>query len=374
MLTCVLLTLLGSTGANLRSIGLALTAAVLPAAIYGGVILWLDRTEPESWDLRILTFLWGAVVAVFIALILNTTAETIFSLKYGSTSSDILTATIAAPLIEESAKGLLVLLVLWFTRKNIDGPLDGMVLGALVGLGFAMTENILYFGTAYREGGAAAVGTIFVVRCLINGLGHAVWTSFTGAAIGWSRSRHGKGVLRFVVPPLGWAMAVMGHAIWNLGGSLAIGLFAIVLTQFYLLPDWEAFIAAGILAGLPFTIPPILTAYIFARLGREQEERVIRTYLPIEVRLGTLSPAEAQIVADPDQRRDQIRECSRTRGKRAAKLQRAFDQTATRLAFFHYHALRGERPDADAVRRAEQQRWMVATLRWALSPTQSPRA
>ena len=179
-----------------------------------------------------------------------------------------------------------MLVVLWFTRRHIDGVLDGMLIGALVGLGFAMTENITYFGVAYSDGGAAAVGTLFIIRSLINGMGHAVWTSFTGAAVGWSRARHGRGVLRLIVPVIGWGAAVLGHSIWNLGASLTISVLTIGLERVFLLPEWQALILAGIVGGLPFSIPPLLVALLIALLGRDQESRVVRRYLPVEVRLG----------------------------------------------------------------------------------------
>ena len=206
MLLCVLLTVFTSTGLDIRAIALALSAAILPTVLYGALIIWLDRNDPESWEMRGLTFFWGAVIAIFFALFLNTAAWSFFTLASDPDTGSILTAVAVAPFVEESAKGLLVLLVLWFTRRHIDGVLDGMLIGALVGLGFAMTENITYFGIAYGDGGAGAVGTLFIIRSVINGLGHAVWTSFTGAAVGWARARHGRGVLRLIVPVIGWVV------------------------------------------------------------------------------------------------------------------------------------------------------------------------
>jgi len=230
-----------------------------------------------------------------------------------------------------------------------------------------MTENMMYFGLAYHSGGAADVGSLFVIRCLVNGLGHAVWTSFTGAAIGWSRGRHGRGILRFLVLPVGWGLAVLGHATWNAGASLAIGFLTIGFSYNWLLSDWQALIIAGVVGGLPFTIPPILIAFIIARLGLEQEEYVVRTYLPIEVGLGTLTPAEAAALASRAARNQQERDIRLRKGEPAAQNQIAFNIAATQLAFFHYHALRGERPDRADVRRAEQLRWQIATLRWYLT-------
>ena len=55
-------------------------------------------------------------------------------------------AAVVAPITEEGAKGLFILLLLWFRRRVIDGVLDGIVYAGLVGVGFAFTENILYLG------------------------------------------------------------------------------------------------------------------------------------------------------------------------------------------------------------------------------------
>jgi RsiW-degrading membrane proteinase PrsW (M82 family) len=366
MLACVVVVVLTSTGLNLRAIAIALSAAIAPTLVYGALILWLDRNEPESWEVRGLTFFWGAVIAVFFALFLNTAAWSFFSLAADSDTSSILTAVAVAPFVEESAKGMLVLIALWFTRRHIDGVLDGMIFGALVGLGFAMTENITYFGAAYRDGGAASVGVLFVIRSMINGLGHAVWTSFTGAGVGWARARHGRGILRLIVPVLGWCGAVMGHAVWNLFASIAITVLSIGLERVFLFPDWQALLIGGLIGGLPFSLPPLLMAIVIALLGREQEARIIREYLPIEVSLGTLSEDEYQVVSDPAARRESLLIAQVSGGAKLRKQQRAFNDLATRLAFFHYHAIKGERPYLPEIKRAAQLRWNLSALRWSM--------
>jgi protease PrsW len=372
MLLCVLLNVFISTGLDIRAIGLAVGAAILPTLLYGALIIWLDRNEPETWELRGLAFFWGAVVAIFFALFLNTAAWSFFTVASNQDTGSILTAIAVAPLVEESVKGLAVLVVLWFTRRHIDGVLDGMLIGALVGLGFAMTENITYFGIAYSDGGAAAVGTLFIIRSVINGMGHAVWTSFTGAAVGWARTRHGRGVLRLIVPVIGWGAAVLGHSIWNLGASLTITILAIGLERVFFLPEWQAYILGGIVGGLPFSIPPLLIALLIALLGRDQESRVVRRYLPIEVGLGTLTPEEYETVSDPLARKSALEAARREGGTRRRRQQRQFNQIATRLAFFHYHAIEGERPYLPEIRRAEQLRWNLSALRWSmLNPASS---
>ena len=169
-----------------------------------------------------------------------------------------------------------------------------------------------------------------------------------------------------VVPVVGWLAAVLGHGIWNLGASIAIGLLSIGLERIYFLPEWQALIIAGVIGGLPFSIPPLLTAVIVALLGREQDERVVRQYLPIEVGLGTLTTAEADGVITPARRKERIVDAQTRNGRPGKRQQKRFNEIAVRLAYFHYHAIRGERPYLPEIRRAEQLRWQLSALRWSI--------
>jgi protease PrsW len=128
----------------------------------------------------------------------------------------VASVVIGAPLVEKSFKGIAVLAVLNFARDEIDSTLDGLIYGALVGVGFAMTENIHYFGQTYLEGGLGEFGTLVVSRAVLGGFGHPAYAAITGAAVGWSRGRYGRGIARVVVPILGWALAVL-HVTWNGG-------------------------------------------------------------------------------------------------------------------------------------------------------------
>ena len=48
-----------------------------------------------------------------------------------------------APFVEESTKGIFLLILA--TSKKFDNVTDGLVYGGAIGLGFGMTENLLYF-------------------------------------------------------------------------------------------------------------------------------------------------------------------------------------------------------------------------------------
>ena len=47
-------------------------------------------------------------------------------------------------------------------RHEFDGVLDGIVYAGMVGLGFAFTENVLYYGRTALEGGDVLAATFFV--------------------------------------------------------------------------------------------------------------------------------------------------------------------------------------------------------------------
>jgi hypothetical protein len=164
---------------------------------------------------------WGAIGAVAIAAPANTAIEDILSedvaLVWGP--------AISAPLVEEVAKGVALLVAFLVSRRlsrrsavpEFDGPTDGMVYGAAVGLGFAFAENNWYFlQSAYDLGVSGGLGVLDYREGFLNlnTLSHAVYTGTFGAALGlafWSRSTmRAVGVALF-----GLLLAALMHAIHN---------------------------------------------------------------------------------------------------------------------------------------------------------------
>src|SRR5262249_47073048 len=120
-------------------------SAFFPAGFYLGLFLGLDRYDPEPPGRLIFAFVWGAVIAIFIAYIVNT----VFGFIFGGT----LAAIISAPIIEEGMKGGCVLIIALFFRKDFDSMVDGIVYAGVVALGFATVENINYYGGSLIPGG-----------------------------------------------------------------------------------------------------------------------------------------------------------------------------------------------------------------------------
>ena len=152
-----------------------LVALVLAAIPLVGVLLfirWIDRWEPEPRGALLFALLWGAGASVLIALIFSGVTQHYEALA-GFTGSGVATffeAVVQAPIIEEFAKGLGILLILWVMRRTFDGPVDGVVYAATIATGFAFTENLQYFGLAINHDGGLGgdVAQTFLLRAILS--------------------------------------------------------------------------------------------------------------------------------------------------------------------------------------------------------------
>ncbi len=202
---------------------------VLALAVIGPTVFFYflmikatDRYEPEPFWLLSLCFLWGAILATMLAMLGNALGEGFLSAALGvSASNDLVqasTASFVAPVVEETTKGLGVLL-LWLVSslalRELDGALDGAIYGGVIGLGFTLTEDVLYVGRAAEQGGAAALFGVFVLRTVLAGLGHASFTAMTGLGVGIA-AESPRGALKLLSPIGGWLAAVGLHSLHNL--------------------------------------------------------------------------------------------------------------------------------------------------------------
>lgn len=335
----------------------SILAAALPAAFYVWLVLRLDPFEVEPKTLIFGAFAWGAVGAVVFAVIFSL----MFSASFANTSDDglnyLISTAIGAPLVEESVKGLAILAILLFYRHELDNVLDGIVYGAVIGIGFAMTENILYFGAAYLEGGFADLGELFIARAVIFGFGHAIYSATLGAAIGWSREQHARGLWRFVVPVIGWALAVFQHLLWNGGVILTTGLMG---------NDANVIMVVLVDATL-FIVPALAVLFAIARIAHRRELRVVRTALETEVLLKTITPAEHETLFNDDLRRQALRQAEARGGGELRRLQQRFFEVATELAFREYHLEHGEEPKPGQRQPDEAYRAELARIRATLA-------
>ncbi|HEX6686497.1 MAG TPA: PrsW family intramembrane metalloprotease [Candidatus Limnocylindrales bacterium] len=223
------------------------TATITAILLFGlwAVPFWLfiasmDFLEREPPLLMATAFAWGAMVATMAAMpgnraLLGLTAKLVspdFAMAWGP--------AIASPLIEELLKALGLVMIVLVARKQINSVLDGMVYGALIGLGFQVVENIFYALNSVEmanEGDTAApVVATFFLRGFLAGLwSHTLFSALAGAGIAWFLVRTDKTlIVRWGGLLVGMGLAWGIHFIWNspllmdgVGGSgvgLLIGL------------------------------------------------------------------------------------------------------------------------------------------------------
>ena len=223
-------------------IGAAIAAsfvAFIPAMFYVLPLVWLDRYDPEPLWLLALAFLWGALVAVTVSFVINTLLGAVFGSFVG--------AVISAPIFEEGSKGLGLILILIFFRREFDDILDGIVYAGVIALGFATVENVLYYGRGISEGGTAGLIALFIVRGIFSPFAHVTFTSMTGIGCGISRESHNP-IVRFLMPIIGYGAAIFLHATWNtmasIGGlkEFAVGYFILAVPFFLIFVGFAFYI------------------------------------------------------------------------------------------------------------------------------------
>ncbi len=215
---------------------LSVLAAALPMISFLIAVWWMDRYEREPPVLVLAVFGWGAVGAVILALggsgVLGVPVQLMVP-EAGAVVGPVL----IAPLAEEPAKALVLLLLL--RSRHFDGMTDGFVYGAAAGLGFGMTENFLYFLSPAIAGDAGGWVALVIMRTFFSAVMHAMSTSVVGAALGWARFRGTRTLI--VAGSCGLAVAMTIHALWNglitfdpvlaAGGSLALLDVALLLAE-----------------------------------------------------------------------------------------------------------------------------------------------
>lgn len=294
----VLLALLATVVAILMAVvlgpGSFLGTALLAMVPLGVVLLsvrWIDRWLPQPKVSMWLGFLWGAAAAVTVTLVLTLVENFTVSAASGGAVklSSAFATTVQAPSVEEFAKGLGLLILLWVQRRHFNGPLDGLVYAAVIAGGFAFTENILYFGSALKEdaGGQTLVLT-FVLRGVLGPFAHITFTACTGLLLGVGAKKTGPfGAILFFI--LGLIPATILHGLWNSAAIFASGLLGYL--AFYAVVE------------VPLFILWIVAVTLFRRSEITMTRRRLAEYVPY----GWLSPAEVDMFSSWNGRRQGLK-------------------------------------------------------------------
>jgi RsiW-degrading membrane proteinase PrsW (M82 family) len=298
--------------------------ALVPLVICLLGLRWIDRWDPEPRGALLFAFLWGAGASVAVTLLLGSYVVELLGEALTTTSPEVIGPVLQAPLVEEFAKGLGVLILVYTRRSHFDGPVDGIVYAGTVAAGFAFTENILYFGSAVVESGTAgALVSVFILRGLFSPFAHVMFTSLLGFVLGLALSRgggNGRILGAFVV---GLLPAMAGHMLWN-GGTLV------------LFHDFFLFYVV-------VQVPLFIAAVIAVVLLRRSERRLTEARLGDYARAGWFTAEEVHMLATRPGRSQAL---AWARSVGAGQDMRAFIRTGARIAYTRQRMLGGRR-DAD---------------------------
>lgn len=323
------------TGTRGFLVGLGL--AVFPVPLLVMAFRWLDRVEPSPWRNVIFAFTWGSCAAALVAITANSFAVRWIAVATADPDgADTLGATVVAPVVEESAKAVAILLIFLFRRRHFTGIVDGVVVAGFTATGFAFTENILYLGNAFGEDqafgfsglGSVTAGTFFV-RVIMSPFAHPLFTVLTGIGFGLvalSPARRGRArawirVRRIALPLLGLLLAMGMHALWNGAASFGpLGFYAVY--------------------GL-FMVPVFAFLTWLSIWTRQRELRLLGAELPAYAAAGWLDPAEPLALSSMRARSLAQGYAARCHGPGGARAVAEYEGSATALAFLRYRARRG---------------------------------
>ena len=286
--------LLVVAGAVVLSGQISIAAAAYSGALISGAIafgllavayLWFihyeDRYTTVPPKLAAAGFVWGAVAAIgAFALLGNDAVMNLYAKTFGASFAFDWGAALTAPVNEELAKGAGMLLLLTLAPRLIRSPFDGLVVGALVGLGFQISEDISYafLGAANTFGDLGAAWTTIIARTLASIPSHWMFSGIFGAGLVWFigrpevPARKGLGAALMLT-------AMLMHGLWNassaIGGGSAFALIVVTTV---------ACVLIGVFVGVYKTTVPVERAWM-------------RELMAPEVQLGVVTPAELDALA-----------------------------------------------------------------------------
>jgi RsiW-degrading membrane proteinase PrsW (M82 family) len=343
LLGLVVLLLIGfETGPVALLIGLV--SATLPVPIYLVLVLWIDRYESEPAWMLATAFFWGALIAVFFAFLINTSSVVAVALlTQNMRAGETFGAVISAPIVEESSKALILLIFFFFKKDEFDGVIDGIVYAAMVGLGFAMTENIQYYGRAVAESGGGTLPFIFILRGALSPFSHPMFTSLTGIGLGLARQSRNT-IVKVIAPLLGLAAAISMHSIWN-GSVVIFGGIGFLLM--YLL----------------IMIPAFFLMFVVIALALRREGQIVREFLTPDFQAGLLTEQEYKQLGSIAGRMGASFNALSRGGLSHWQARRQLNQLASELAFHRSRVARGISAADAAAREAAYRQALEDLLR-----------
>jgi RsiW-degrading membrane proteinase PrsW (M82 family) len=300
---------------------LGFLAATIPVPLYVVLVLWIDRYEAEPLWMLATAFFWGALIATFFAFLLNTTSHIVVGSLANADAGEAFAAVISAPIVEETGKALILFIFFFWKKDEFDGVVDGIIYASMAALGFAMSENILYYGKAAAEGGGSALTLTVIIRGFFAPFSHPLFTSLTGIGLGLSRQSSNMGI-KVLTPIVGLLMAIFMHSIWN--GAAVFGGGGVFLLTYILV-----------------MIPAFLIMLVVISLALRREGQVVRQFLVADIERGLLTQEEYERLGSIFGRMGSSFNAFSQSGVKGWRARRRFNQLASELAFHRSRVSRG---------------------------------
>ena len=300
---------------------LGFVTATIPVPIYIVLVLWIDRYEAEPLWMLGTAFFWGAFIATFLAFLLNTASGTIIALLTNAQAGEAFASVISAPIVEETGKALILFIFFFWRKDEFDGVVDGIVYASLAALGFAMSENILYYGKAAATGGGEALTATFILRGFFAPFSHPLFTSLTGIGLGLARQSTNIAI-KVITPIIGLLMAILMHSLWNAsavfgGGGVFLIIYILVM------------------------VPAFFIMLIVISLALRREGQVVREFLVMDFERGFFTPEEYKQLCSIAGRMGSSFNALTQTGVKGWRARMRFNQLASELAFHRSRVSRG---------------------------------
>ncbi|MEU6861622.1 PrsW family intramembrane metalloprotease [Glycomyces sp. NPDC046736] len=233
------------------------------AIVFLQILARLDLFEREPPTVRAAALAWGGLAAVAFSMLANNAALVVLAEFTDSQWARKWGPAIAGPLDEEWFKALGVVLLVLIVREHFDRSIDGLIYGALVGLGFQVVENLTYainFAVLNPNSDLTGALSVTFTRVLVAGpFSHPLYTGAAGLGIAFFVTQTRRRLSTRVGVAAGLFVLSLGmHALWNLPvpgglapalaipitygkGLIILGLF-FVLYHFAARAEWQWFV------------------------------------------------------------------------------------------------------------------------------------
>lgn len=269
--------------ASAPAYGDAIALSIVLFGVYGAVFWWfthhIDRYARQPVKLIVVAFLWGSFAATWVmAANANDAILALYAKAFGQAWAKDWGAGLTAPFTEEIAKGVGLLLLVALASRLVRTAFDGFILGAFIGLGFQIFEDVLYaLNSAASQFGADPVGaamSTIMLRMVFGVAAHTLYSAIFCAGLVYLLGRPaeprrvGRGLILM-------ASAMLLHGLWDSAAALSQG------KSILLFPLFVVMITAAL----------VLVFRVF-RMTVPRERQFLRDVLTPEVEHGAITVDE----------------------------------------------------------------------------------